>query len=87
VSPFRRILCVYAAVMGLAVLIGCGDQEPKDTEPNPRPVTVLELREMDPVEPLQLTGSVNAWKEQDLAFEVAGRIEWIVEPGTELEGR
>ena len=58
-----------------------------DTGPNPRPVKVLELREIDPVKPLQLTGSVMSWKEQDISFEVSGRLEWIVEMGTNLAGR
>jgi len=28
-----------------------------------------------------------SWKEQDISFEVSGRVEWIVEMGTNLEGR
>ncbi|MCP4310310.1 MAG: HlyD family efflux transporter periplasmic adaptor subunit, partial [Bacteroidetes bacterium] len=58
-----------------------------DKGPNPRPVTVLELHEINPIKPLQLTGSVESWKDQDISFEVDGRLEWIVEMGTNLEGR
>jgi multidrug efflux pump subunit AcrA (membrane-fusion protein) len=50
-------------------------------------VTVLELREIDPVKPLLLTGVVDSWKEEDVAFEVDGRVSFVVESGTILEGR
>ena len=72
--------CVY-------MLIGCGKKETTDTGQDPRPVTVLELREINPIKPLQLTGSVNSWKDEDISFEVEGRVEWIVEMATNLEGR
>lgn len=72
---------------GVFILTGCGKKDTIVTVPSPRPVTVIELREIDPVKPLQLTGSVMSWKEQDISFEVSGRLEWIVEMGTNLEGR
>lgn len=53
----------------------------------PRPVAVVELGELDPSRSLLLTGSVQSWKEEDLAFEVGGRVEWIVEESTQLDGR
>ena len=77
--------------LALALSLGCGliggcSQEAETTHvPTPRPVTVLELSEIDPIKPLQLTGSVKAWKEQDVAFEVDGRVAWIVEMGTQLD--
>lgn len=33
------------------------------------------------------SGSVRSWKIEDIAFEVDGRVEWVVEPGKEIEGR
>ncbi|GAX61921.1 efflux transporter [Candidatus Scalindua japonica] len=71
----------------IVILAGCGENDAVVTIQSPRPVTVIELREIDPVKPLQLTGSVMSWKEQDISFEVSGRLEWIVEMGTNLEGR
>lgn len=71
---------------GIFILAGCGKKDDTDTGPNPRPVTVLELRELNPVKPLQLTGSVESWKDQDISFEVDGRLEWIVEMSTNLAG-
>ena len=72
---------------GLPMLGGCGDDESADAAPNPRPVTVLELHETNPVVAYQLTGAVKSWNEQDIAFEVDGRVEWVVESGTYIEGR
>ncbi len=73
-------------VLGIGSMTGC-TPAPVNDHPSPRPVSVLQLREVDPVKPLQITGSVHPWKEQDVAFEVGGRVEWIVEQGTQLEGR
>ncbi len=71
----------------LPVLLSCAPEAPPAPAPRPRPVTVLTLTEFDPVKPLLLTGSVKSWKEEDIAFEVEGRIEFIVERGTNLTGR
>ena len=72
---------------GIFILAGCGKKDAIVTVPNPRPVNAIELSEINPVKPLLLTGSVMSWKEQDISFEVSGRVEWIVEMGTNLEGR
>ena len=88
-NPLRMSLKAIIIPVGLScvfMLTGCG-KETTDTGPDPRPVTVLELREINPVKPLQLTGSVNSWKDEDISFEVEGRVEWIVEMATNLEGR
>ncbi|UCC29390.1 MAG: HlyD family efflux transporter periplasmic adaptor subunit [Phycisphaerales bacterium] len=47
----------------------------------------MTLAEFDPAKPLLLTGSVTSWKEADVAFEVKGRVEFVVEQGTNLSGR
>ncbi len=73
-------------VLGIGSMTGC-KPEPANGTPAPRPVSVLQLREIDPIKPLQITGSVHPWKEQDVAFEVGGRVKFIVQQGTQLEGR
>ena len=73
-------------VLGIGPMTGCRPA-PAIDNPAPRPVSVLQLREVDPVKPLQITGSVHPWKEQDVAFEVGGRVERIVEQGNQLDGR
>ncbi|MEO0650090.1 MAG: HlyD family efflux transporter periplasmic adaptor subunit [Planctomycetota bacterium] len=47
----------------------------------------MELREADPTGSVQLTGAVTAWSESDVAFEVEGRVAYVVEGGTDLAGR
>jgi len=82
-----RILRRPGAWAWLLAWAGCADNEPPPAPPAARPVTALALRELLPVESLQITGSVKAWKEQDVAFEVQGRVEWIIEMGTQVLGR
>lgn len=43
------------------------------------------LEETDPSQDLRLTGSAVSWRTEDLAFEVGGRVAWVVEEGSELE--
>ncbi len=79
------------AVLVAVALTGC--REPNESghsaapKPVPRPVRVMTLAEFDPVKPLLLTGSTSSWKEADVAFEVEGRVEFVVEQGTNLSGR
>jgi RND family efflux transporter MFP subunit len=86
INRVNRTTSLFPLLIILCLLNSCGKKDAIVKVPNPRPVTVLELREFNPVKPLQLTGSVVSWKEQDISFEVSGRLEWIVEMGTNLEG-
>ena len=87
INRVNRTASLFPLLIVMCLLNSCGKQEAVETGPNPRPVKVLKLSVIDPVKPLQLTGSVMSWKEQDIAFEVSGRLEWIVEMGTNLAGR
>ncbi len=51
-----------------------------------RSVTAIKLKEMNPVDKTKLTGVVEAWKEENLSFEVPGQIEWIIDKGIEIYG-
>jgi len=83
----RNSSLAMVVTLGCGLVAGCNQETETTKAPAPRPVAAIELREIDPVKPLQLTGSVEAWKEQDVAFEVDGRVAWIVEMGTQLKGR
>lgn len=74
-------------LLSVALLIGGCSREPSRTIESPRPVVVVELQRTDPAVPLRLTGTVEPWAEEDVAFEVAGRVTYIVEPSTFLQGR
>ena len=51
-----------------------------------RPVTVLELEERDFAGDTRLTGSVSLYREEQVGFEVAGRLLWVLDEGKEVEG-
>jgi multidrug efflux pump subunit AcrA (membrane-fusion protein) len=77
---------VVIAVLIVVVLAGCKKKPPPPRE-GPRPVTVLTLREFAPTRAVRATGSVAPWTEEDVAFEVGGRIEHMVEETTAVDGR
>lgn len=69
------------------LLLGCQSRRNKDQQKAPRPVSVLTLTVSDPSRFERLTGSVEAWKTEDIAFEVAGRVRYVIEPETDIDGR
>ena len=74
------------ALLG-AALITCGRRDkPKPVE-HPRPVKVMVLNRITPLRPVQVSGSVTPWREDDIAFEVTGRITMMVDRQTYLEGQ
>ena len=77
------------ALCVLTVLItGCSQKAKKqDDGPRPRPVTVLTLKETNPARLTRLSGTVSSWKTEDIGFEVEGRVEFVIEPDTQIEGR
>jgi len=84
----RNIVWIVVLVAGVSgCCIGCGTSHDQIAETPPRPVTVVELKTTDPTSSLLLTGSVESWKQQDIGFEVSGRVEWVIEPGQDIEGR
>ena len=75
-----------AFLLSGVVLTGCaGDQG--DERPQPRPVTYVTLKMMNPGTTSRLTGSAESWKREDIGFEVAGRVRRVVESGVDIEGR
>lgn len=76
-----------APVAMLAAGIGCGaKQQAGANQKSPRPVSVIRLEETNPNRLQPVTGSVASWKTEKIGFEVAGRVEFVVEPETELKG-
>lgn len=53
----------------------------------PRAVSVFTLRASAPASQARLTGAVEAWKSEDIGFEVAGRVSWVIEPNADIEAR
>lgn len=74
-----------ALAVGLAVA-GCS-QPPVLKNDTPRPVTTIPLKDSSDGRVNKVTGSVAAWKQEDLAFEVSGRLETVIERGRNIDGR
>jgi len=71
----------------LLILAGCDKESvDEDTIITTRPVTVLQLEDNDFMREINLTGSVNLYRQEKVGFEVGGRILAVEELGKELEG-
>ena len=80
-----RCVCVFLPVL---LLVGCDmAAAPVKRAKTPRPVTVLELQRTVSRPTSQLTGSIVAWKTEQMGFQVAGRVELSLEPGQNIRGR
>lgn len=71
----------------LAVLSGCAQQAQTKLEKKPRPVEVKTLTTKQQQNDSLVTAPVASWKTEQIGFEVTGRIESVVEPNTDIEGR
>lgn len=78
---------IVVGLLGCWCFSGCDSgRTPQLPPPRPRPVTVFELREFQPPSSMRHTGSVTSWKTEDISFEVGGRVQTILEPGTNVDG-
>lgn len=71
---------------GLATLLavlGCTEEQAGERA---RPVTVIELSEIEPARLARLSGVVEPHRAEDIGFEVSGRTEMVQDKGVELEG-
>ena len=70
------------------LLMGCKQavvEAPKEKPPRPVEVAVLAMQTQQDRQ--IISASAASWKSEDIAFEVNGRIEWVAEPNTNVEGR
>jgi multidrug efflux pump subunit AcrA (membrane-fusion protein) len=81
----RRLASAFAMV--LIALQGCAKQSTDESGKAPLPVTVMTLTETTPPSSYAASGSVKSWKTEDIGFEVPGRVEWVLEPGKDIDGR
>lgn len=81
----HSIQCLACAT---AILLALGCSGNRNTLPDklPRPVSVFTLAVTDPSNEIRLTGAAGSWKTEDLAFEVSGRVQYVIEPETDIEG-
>jgi len=85
ITMYKYLLAIFTST--ILICTGC-DKESVDDVNNisSRPVTTLQLENNDFVREINLTGSVNLYREEKVGFEVTGRILAVVELGKELEG-
>ncbi len=69
----------------LAIAAGCGQEADQSMMPT-RPVTVIELSKQDYARERTLTGVVNLYREEDIGFEIAGRVTTVLDEGYEVRG-
>ena len=84
----RRRAPIVALLLIAALLVLAACEKPVESRVvSPRPIVAIELEWTDPGVELELTGVVEPWNVEDIAFEVGGRLDYVVEAGTLLEGR
>jgi multidrug efflux pump subunit AcrA (membrane-fusion protein) len=84
----RRLSILFTCLIAMTLIIAaCGKKQEATPPPTPRPVETVILESINPIKPLQLTGAVKAWKESNVAFEINGRVDFIVDTATNLRGR
>ena len=82
--PTRTILPVL--LTAFTAISGCREQAMPASQP-PRPVSYVTLQMSNPSQSSRLTGTAESWKREDLGFEVAGRVQRVVEPGANIVGK
>ncbi|QDS91903.1 Inner membrane protein YiaV precursor [Roseimaritima multifibrata] len=71
----------------LAQSIGCSKPVREFPPKAPQPVTVMSLEKRLPPVSYFASGSVKSWKNEKIGFEVSGRVQWVLEPGQDIDGR
>ena len=81
----KRLLLL---VLMLVATLGCKPTDDSiSAEKPPRPVSVISLIGSAPARFDRVTGTVASWKTDKIGFEVAGRVEFIIEPETDIFGK
>lgn len=84
----KSIIVVSRCLALSVLLIGCrSNQDGESAQKPPRPVSVLRLVKSNPGRFDRVTGSVASWKTEQISFEVAGRVQFVIEPETDIEGK
>ncbi|MEH6578435.1 MAG: efflux RND transporter periplasmic adaptor subunit [Amphritea sp.] len=67
-------------------LMGCDSASDIERSMPTRPVTVLELSERDFAREQELTGAVSLYREEQIGFEIDGRVTMVLDEGLEVRG-
>ncbi|TWU43401.1 putative efflux pump membrane fusion protein [Novipirellula aureliae] len=80
----RKITLLVSLVL---LSLGCEKAPLKLAPKAAHPVTAMELRRTSPPTSFQVSGTVQSWKVEEIGFEVPGRIQWVLEPGRNVDGQ
>ena len=86
---YPSIIIIVFGITYLLVLLfaGCSNESDENITSMPsRKVTVLELKEQDFTQESNLTGSVSLYRQEQISFEVSGRVLAVLDEGLEVEG-
>ena len=78
----------YLRLWSFAALVmtaGCEQEIGRSTMPT-RPVTVIELSKQDFARERSLTGVVGLYREENIGFEIGGRVTMVLNEGLEVSG-
>lgn len=85
-SITTKIILSFASLYSI-LCVGCGNESTESIVTMPtRTVTVLELAEQDFTRESHLTGSVKLYRQEQISFEVSGRVLGVLDEGIEVEG-
>merc|ERR1711976_141324 len=81
----------YIVCLGLCLVFFCGCEqakveESKTNESPTTPVKVITLSKKNPSLDLRLTGTVDTWKQEEISFEVGGKIDYVIDGGADVQG-
>jgi len=82
----RWWLCV-AVTAACSMVAGCDDGSDDVTERPARPVSYVSLETSNPSRTTLVAGSVGSWKKELVGFQVEGRVNYVREPGENIDGR
>ncbi|BBM83720.1 efflux RND transporter periplasmic adaptor subunit [Candidatus Uabimicrobium amorphum] len=80
----------HVVYLSLCLVFYCGCEEAKvESKINEFPTTpvkVITLNSKNPSFDLRLTGTVDTWKQEEISFEVGGKIDYVIDSGADVEG-
>ena len=83
----RRMVGTGIVVCLSMIASGCDRRASLPAEKLPRPVTTFTLRASAPPAGYSLSGAVKSWKTEEIGFEIPGRVQWVLEPDRNIDGR
>lgn len=81
----KKLICLWLFSV-LATTVGCGQEAANEAMMPARPVTVIELSERDYPREKTLTGVINLYREENIGFEIGGRVTTVLNEGLEVRG-